>query len=113
MGDFSVFQAEGVRCHEIYLLRRLKKDSNVRTGYFVHVEDPKFVGEYSANKAPEKYCGLLLHVEENNIYLLDFGLLDGSRLKVDCSALFSKMLDAARILDGILFLKFPGHRSEK
>ena len=87
------------------LLRRVRKKSRVRVGYIVHVENPQFVCEFSANKAPEKYSGLLLHVEEYNMYLFDWGLVDGSRLKVEYSELFSKMLEAARVLDGVLFLK--------
>ena len=93
------------------ILIRAKKNSIVRTGHIVHVEDPQFVCEYSANKAPEKHNGLLLYFEEYNLYLFDWGLVDGSRLKVEYSELFSKMLEAARVLDRTLFLKFPDDKS--
>src|SRR5690606_38711749 len=88
------------------ILIRAKKNSIVRTGHIVHVENPQFVCEFSANKAPEKYNGLLLHFEKYNLYLFDLGLVDGSRLKVEYSELFSKMVEAARVLERTLFLKW-------
>ena len=93
--------------------RSHKKAAQVWTGHLIHVENPRFVCEYSINKPPEKSCRLFLHVKEYNTYLFDFELLDGRRLKDEYSVLFSKMLDAARVLDAMLFLRSPDDRSKK
>lgn len=88
----------------------IKDDSNVRTGYIVHVENPQFLCGYSINKPPEKPKRLLLHFKDYNAYLFDWELVDGSRLKVEYSELFYYMLEAARFLDAMLFFKFRQKR---
>ncbi len=93
------------------IVRPVKKGSKILTGYLIHYEVPRFKCEYSANEAPKNYSGLLLQVSEYNIYLFNWQLLDGNHLEVEYSEIFSKMLDAARALDGIIFLKFPDDRS--